>query len=1174
MHNEREYLAKLESANTEELARMVAAPTAEEEEVLRTYLGDACFQRMHRLALRSAGGAERGLSEWFGGKRSALETWGNVVVLPGLMGSELTSRNLSGDDDRIWLHIPRIVIGRLSRLRMADDGLNESDPRYRVRPTGILKRYYGELMLSLARRWETKAFWYDWRKDLNIAADALLASINRWFGPDQPVHLVAHSMGGLVARTFIKRHSERWASMWDRGGAGRPPGMRGGRLVMLGTPNHGSYLIPQAATGLAETIKLIQRLDQWHGLDDLLRITNSFPGPFQMLPSPWVDRSAGPLYKPATYGNRSISTRVLEQAEQQHAFLKDVIDTDRMLYIAGSDQPTYDGITDIRRIGDLDAYKVTNRGDGSVSHRLGLLKDVVTYFVREEHTALTSNAQVLESLDAILRDGKTTTLSGGQLVTRQVDRKELAAQLRTRGEERETRMADLARQLRMHGAAGRARTATIGAGDELEIQDERTQVTRMEREAADLVFGSFFRSSPDETPSQVLDPHNEIQVVLVQGSIGADEDSTRKRLRGIDSDDLPIDAISVGHYAGVQPQMAVLALDRAISAELPGGAWAEAVRHELQEASSKDTGSQDLDRYLLLTRFIDRGLISGQLGQPFFLPDPRNPGQRLIALAGMGEVGRCGNPELIVVVRELCWSLGRLGRKHLATVLIGSGNGNLAVRDAIESWFCGLRSALRETGEHNPGQLRRITFVESDELKLRQIQDAIRSVATEIEASCRFKVTFTEVPESRLIKLEEEGLEREAARARERVERARAKGRTQDHADRVPTRLTVGLDLDQHNPRRANYRFAALTAEASVPERDINLDPTLVERANNELAGESQRELQRERGEFLGRLLIPHDLRSHLRTSAPLVLSLDATTARIHWEMVAQPDSPRLPNDPDNGFFLGISRSLTRQLRTTFAGPPEPLPPQNRTLRVLIVADPAEDAHLPGAEAEGLAVLGLFESFNTVAAAQGVPNRVEVVPLLGPYQARRTDVLRELSVRSYDVVHYAGHAFYNAATPSLSGWLFSNGEVLSAHELRRIDRVPGFVFSNACESGITPDRAGKRTAELAPSFAEAFFERGVKNFVCTAWPVDDLAAQLFALALYRQLLGLELPSGDTIDNARGPRFEPMHIAMRSARREVAGSRSGQQTWGAYQHYGNPFHRFFVSTPLRGGASTD
>ncbi len=36
----------------------------------------------------------------------------------------------------------------------------------------------------------------------------------------------------------------------------------------------------------------------------------------------------------------------------------------------------------------------------------------------------------------------------------------------------------------------------------------------------------------------------------------------------------------------------------------------------------------------------------------------------------------------------------------------------------------------------------------------------------------------------------------------------------------------------------------------------------------------------------------------------------------------------------------------------------------------------------------------------------------------------------------------------------------------------------------------------------------------------------------------------------------------MHAAMRQARLAIAALPNGARTWGAYQHYGNPYLRFF------------
>jgi hypothetical protein len=336
--------------------------------------------------------------------------------------------------------------------------------------------------------------------------------------------------------------------------------------------------------------------------------------------------------------------------------------------------------------------------------------------------------------------------------------------------------------------------------------------------------------------------------------------------------------------------------------------------------------------------------------------------------------------------------------------------------------------------------------------------------------------------------------------------------------------------------------------------------------------------MQLERGRFLEELLMPDDLRRQLYNPAPLVMMLDSTTARIHWEMVAQPElSPAPAGAPaqnnedgfDGSLFLGTSRGFTRQLRTIFAPPPEPPPPPRRILRVLVVADPAPDAHLPGAQEEGVAVADLFESYNTVFQdeEESKRSRVEVKRLFGPLEATRTNVLRELLVRSYDVLHFAGHCVYEwGGDPTLSGWIFNaaDKEILSANELNRIDRIPKFVFSNACESGITPDRSRDRSDKLAPSFAEAFFARGVANFVCTAWPVDDLAAREFALSLYSGLLGIQLGDLDSSPVRARDGAKMMHTAMRDARIEIARTSNGRTTWGAYQHYGNPYFQLFYT----------
>jgi hypothetical protein len=77
-------------------------------------------------------------------------------------------------------------------------------------------------------------------------------------------------MGGIVARRFIQRFPKVWASMQD------PPGQaRGGRLVMMGTPNRGSYATVLALTGEEKLVKTLDKLDVQHNRASLLRILNT-----------------------------------------------------------------------------------------------------------------------------------------------------------------------------------------------------------------------------------------------------------------------------------------------------------------------------------------------------------------------------------------------------------------------------------------------------------------------------------------------------------------------------------------------------------------------------------------------------------------------------------------------------------------------------------------------------------------------------------------------------------------------------------------------------------------------------------------------------------------------------------------------------------------------------------
>ncbi len=174
--NERQYLALLESANVDQLSELLRRPSVEEERVLALHFGEERLARLRRLAL----GAKRR-----GPKR------GNAVVLHGTMGGELTVYPKEHSEQQVWLNIPRIVFGALGWLRMTPQLTSEND----VRPTGILKKWYAEMLLGLAAdQWNVQPFSYDWRLDLAETADALQRRAAHHARDAEP-RLVCHPAG-------------------------------------------------------------------------------------------------------------------------------------------------------------------------------------------------------------------------------------------------------------------------------------------------------------------------------------------------------------------------------------------------------------------------------------------------------------------------------------------------------------------------------------------------------------------------------------------------------------------------------------------------------------------------------------------------------------------------------------------------------------------------------------------------------------------------------------------------------------------------------------------------------------------------------------------------------------------------------------------------------------------
>ncbi|GLL05138.1 esterase/lipase family protein [Dactylosporangium matsuzakiense] len=150
----------------------------------------------------------------------------NLIFLPGVMGSSLASMGLGGT---WWLDIASRH--HIADLRLTPDGKVDADPRARVEPVSVMGMYEGFFAgVYTTGNLQHLAFAYDWRKPLRLSAESLRSTVlSAAEASGGPVHIVAHSMGGLLARTTLMLYPELWPHV--------------GKVVFIGSPHYGSPAI-------------------------------------------------------------------------------------------------------------------------------------------------------------------------------------------------------------------------------------------------------------------------------------------------------------------------------------------------------------------------------------------------------------------------------------------------------------------------------------------------------------------------------------------------------------------------------------------------------------------------------------------------------------------------------------------------------------------------------------------------------------------------------------------------------------------------------------------------------------------------------------------------------------------------------------------------------------------
>lgn len=327
-----------------------------------------------------------------------------VVMLPGIMGSNLTQK-----EKEIWLHYGRILTGGLIKLGYSNVNKIVAD--------SVVKTSYYKLYKWLSGKYDVVVYPFDWRKPLPECASEFNTKIKSLLKIGQPIKIIGHSMGGLLARDFILNHDDTWQDL---------KASKGFRMVFLGSPLGGSFRIPSVLFGEDAIIQKLSKLDLFHTKKSLLKMFSQFPGILALLPlttDPKNDFAKMETWETMrTYFDKSDWPLPLQSdldyfKNYRDNILKkrDDIDYSNMVYIAGKDKMTPCGyyLDEIPPKKQL-YFLYTSEGDQSVTWESGIPKQLIeanaVYYSRVTHGALANEPDLFNAIEEILVSGQTKLL--------------------------------------------------------------------------------------------------------------------------------------------------------------------------------------------------------------------------------------------------------------------------------------------------------------------------------------------------------------------------------------------------------------------------------------------------------------------------------------------------------------------------------------------------------------------------------------------------------------------------------------------------------------------------------------------------------------------------------------------------------------------------------------------
>jgi len=1022
-----------------------------------------------------------------------------VVLVPGAMGSALTVRG-----EPVWLEPRALMLGGLKRIAIDASDVLAVEP---------LAAHYGPLIEFLAQTHEVHLLPYDWRQSVTQAAGQLAMKLQPLLTAAEqgrrPLRIVAHSMGGVVTRTMIADGGAGTAA-WKRLTA-----LPESRLLMLGTPNHGSLEAVRWLIGDNPVQSLLTLLNLQGGVNGVIDVVRRFPGLAEMLPfadashrdvgRDFSDRrwwaafkdqlKAGfPLAEAGTLGDARDTWTALAAAEPDAA---------HMVYVAGQDRAT---VVDYEVVDDefmqpLQQVRwiATPDGDGTVTWASGRLPGVACWRAPDTaHGDLCRNVH-----DPAVFAGYLELLQGGR-----TDRLPALPAAAARGSR-----AALAQATEDQGR--RFVLPPTLPPDSLPTPDEMARIG---------FGGALLRGDLATAPAGVAQP---LRLMVHNLNL--------KFVR---------EPLLIGHY-----QASRLTGTEHVVDGLLGGTLRASLAAGLYPVRP---GCHQV--------FVNRqrqGVLASEMPRP-----------QAVVVAGLGEEGTLRVHELSRSVQQAVVAYAQHRRDTmgdgaapfaLAATLLGSGGSGMspaavaaAIAVGVQAANERLAEAASETDVDCPG----VAELHLIELYMDRASEAWQGLRLLAGAEpSRYTLHDVVEPGAGARRRPLDGPYRGAeydfveavtvAEARPQDDAEALLGTELDHPAPVAPggRIVPGTEPTTPRLQRADAMQTAIaytldTHRAGAPVRarttQLRLVRALVQAASNESRP------QRGIGRALFKLLVPFEMESYVggddddTGGTGLVLQLDPGTAAIPWELLDGRDEDGIARQQRP---WSVRTRLLRRLKTQVA----PLKPHEagQDDAILVIGEPlaipGNYGPLPGARAEAEQVAALLSGPGGVE-----PTRVRSCIATDAHAPDNLEVIAALFERDYRVVHIAGHG---EPGPE-GGVVLSQKTFLGPAEIAAMRRLPELVFLNCChlahEGGVLQPRRYDRAA-FASGIARALIERGVRCVIAAGWAVEDEPAAQFATRFYERLL-----AGERFMDAVG------------AAREAAWRAAPQgTTWAAYQCYGDP-----------------